>query len=536
MNSLMFLIVCSAKNSLLELRRKPKKLALYILVILFITVMIISALLLPQENFPESDIVYLKGIIFAFFMIFFESAIISGLSQGSTLFGMEDVNLLFVSPVNPRSVLLYGIVRVAKTLALTGVFILFQGANLQRFGVGVSGLFILFAGYLLMTLVTQLLSLLIYSMTNGRNNRQLFVKILAVLMYVPLAAEAVRQFLASNGDIMATLHGVTGSAAMSYAPVLGWASAGVVAFISGETAAGALFFSLLFLTGAVSVAVIYIGKPDYYEDVLVASETLFERKRSLAEGKVNINEQNSKRQVRIKATGVSGQGASALFGKHVRESFRANRFGLWGIPTVLITAGAAIYALYLKQSLDAGESGTVLMLPILGTLMWVQMFAVGAGRGLKETYLHYIYLLPAGPFVKIVWSNLEVMLKATVEGALACAAAGVAVGAGADVIALSALVYALFVFMLVAINFVFMRFTGTDISAGIMLSLYIFGTLFIMVPGIVFAVIAWMTALGIYGALAALAAWELIVALAGFAMSRGILHNCDMAMMRRTGR
>jgi hypothetical protein len=521
------------KNSLLELRRKPGKLVLYIILILLLGGMIAFTALRPTENTGVSDIVYLKGIIYAFFMIFFISAIVSGLSQGSDLFGMEDVNLLFVSPVNPRSILLYGVIRVVKKMALASVFILFQGSTLRTFGVGAGGLGVLYTGYLLTAVVSQLLSMLIYNMTNGRKSRQRLVKALAILIFVPLLLVAARQMLTASGDLPAALRNVLASPEMSFTPIPGWASAGIVAFVTGETASGALFFGLLFLAGMVSVAAVYIGKPDYYEDVLVASETAFERKRSLAESSLSSLERSSKKRIRTKRTGVGGLGAAALFGKHIRESFRANCFGLWGIPTVIMTAGAAAFILIMK--LDGETDSAQMMLIMLGILMWVQIFIVGTGRGLIETYSHYIYMIPESPFKKMVWCNLEIMLKSFVEGVLICMAAGLVAGAGAAVIALFALAYTLFVFLLVAVNFVFMRFTGSDISTGFLIMLYVFAVLLVMLPGITLAIAAGMF-LGIPWALAALSGWELVAALGGFYTSRGVLHNCDMAMLRQVGK
>jgi len=122
-----------------------------------------------KEEFETvSDITYYKGAYFTFFMFFFVSSIASGLSHGSTLFAMEDVNLLFVSPVHPRRILLYGILRAAKTATLFSLFILFQGIFLRRFGVGIGGMAVLYMGYLLAVVTSRLLSLTIYSVTNGR--------------------------------------------------------------------------------------------------------------------------------------------------------------------------------------------------------------------------------------------------------------------------------------------------------------------------------------------------------------------------------
>ena len=537
MNGLAFLLLRSAKNRLLELRRKPAKLVLYIIVVLFIVGMIVLFALLPSDNDGGADIVYLKGIIFAFFLLFFYTAIKSGLSQGSTLFGMEDVNLLFVSPVNPRSILIYGVFRVVKTMALTSIFILFQGGTLKSFGVGVGGLAVLYAGYFLTAVVTQILGMFIYSMTNGRKKRQRIVIILSVAVFVPMLVTAALHVRTAGGDYLGVLRSTVESPATSYVPIVGWASEGIVAFLTGEAAAGALFFGLLVLLGAALVAVIYVGKPDYYEDVLVASETAFEQKRNLAEGNINALGQNSKKPVRVKGTGIGGWGASAFFFKHLRESFRTNRFGLWGISTIALTVGSFALAYIMKTAMgdDAAENHVdVVLFTLLGTLMWLQMFLVSMGRGLKETYGHYIYMAPVSPFLKMVWSNLEIMIKATVEGVLIFASAGVIIGADAGAIALSVMAYALFIFMLIAINYLSMRFTGTDISAGLLITLYMFAVLIIILPGIVLAIVAGIFG-GLHLALAALAAWELAVALFFFWASRGILHNCDIQTLRQIG-
>ena len=64
MNSLVFLLVRSAKNTLLELRRKPAKLALWVLLIAGIGGILLLSLLSPQSTSGSHDLVWLKGILF----------------------------------------------------------------------------------------------------------------------------------------------------------------------------------------------------------------------------------------------------------------------------------------------------------------------------------------------------------------------------------------------------------------------------------------------------------------------------------------
>ncbi len=533
MNSLVFLLLRSFKNNLLEIVRKKKKLAMYIVFLILLAV-VIAASFIPRENDTAADINWLTGAIFLYLLLFFVAAVKQGLSQGSTLFDMEDVNLLFVAPVEPRSVLLYGVARVMKTMALASVFVLFQAGTLRTFGVGFSGVAILYGGYLLAAVVTQVFGLVLYSVTNGRPTRKRIAKGIIALLFLPMIVTAVWQFVRLNGDVRAALLALMDTPATAFTPILGWASAGIVAFTAGNAAAGALFFGLLALFGIILVAVIYFGKPDFYEDVLVASETAFERKRELTEGKLNLE---GNKRVRVKATGVGGAGASAFFSKHLRESFRSNRLGLWGFATFLKAGGAALIAFVIMRSSENSVSAAlVAMVTVMGTLMYMQVFYIGMERGLRETFSHYIYMIPESPFKKILWNNAEVALKAAGEGALIFIAAGLTAGADAALIAAAAAAYTLFSFLLVGVNFFLMRFTGSDFSTGLFVMLYMLGMIVIMLPGVAGAVILAVLGAPLPAAVALLCGWEAVLTIACFWASKGVLHDCDMAILRTAGK
>ncbi len=532
MNSLVFLLLRSFKNNLLEIVRNKKKLALYI-VILVILALVIAASFLPRENDTVTDIGWLTGAIFLYLLLFFVAAAKQGLSQGSTLFEMEDVNLLFVAPVDPRSVLLYGVARVMKTMALASVFILFQTGTLRTFGVGFGGVAILYGGYLLAAVVTQVFGLVLYSVTNGRPVRKRIAKGIIALLFLPMIVTAVLQFVRLNGDVRAAVLALMDAPATAFTPILGWASAGIIAFTAGNIAAGALFFGLLTLTGIVLVAVIYIGKPDFYEDVLVASETAFERKRELAEGKLNLE---GNKRARVKATGVGGAGASAFFSKHLRESFRSNRLGLWGFVSFLKAGGAALLAFIIIRSSEGEFSAAGAMVMTMAVWMYTQVFYIGMERGLRETFSHYIYMIPESPFKKILWSNAEVALKAAGEGAMIFIAAGLTVGVGAALIAVAAAAYTLFSFLLVSVNFFVMRFTGSDLSTGLLVMLYMLGMIVIMLPGIAGAIMLAVLGAPLPAAIALLCGWEAVLIIGCFWASKGILHNCDMAGLGTAGK
>jgi len=108
---------------------------------------------------------------------------------------------------------------------------------------------------------------------------------------------------------------------------------------------------------------------------------------------------------------------------------------------------------------------------------------------------------------------------------------GVVLGSHPAVIAGSMVVYVLFSLMLLGVNYLSMRFTEANISQGILMVIYFFAVVILIAPGLVPALIVGFSiggTLGVLLALLILSVWELIVALGCFALSKGVLHNCDI--------
>jgi hypothetical protein len=536
MNSLVFLITRTAKNQVLEVLRKPAKLIIWSVALAGIIAVLIISLFTRQTVDEYMPLSYLKGIIFAFILLFFVLSIQKGLSKGDVIFDMSDVNLLFVSPIDSRPILLYGVTRMASMAFLAGFFILFQSNTFSMFfNLGFDAVLLTLFGFILAVSMMQIVSLLIYSLTNGRPRRQLVVRIIAVAIFLPLLAQLVLGYMQA-GEPMAALSLVLESPVLSWTPVAGWAAQMVLGFITGNLMEGLLFLGVILLSTAVLIAVIILCNPDYYEDVLVATETAFEKKRAMTENPTGTEALGNKK-VKVARSGISGQGASTLFRKHLRESFRANRFGLWGIQSLLVVGGSIAFALFIKGMDGDGDDGGEAVLILLQALMWTQMFLVGTGRGLKELYSHYIYLIPESSFRKIVWSNIELVFKAFVECLLLFTAAGIIMQAPPLLIVAAIAVYSLFTLLLIGINYLSMRLTGASISMGLLMAIYIFAVLIIMAPGVVAAMIIGFSIAGIgpFLGLLVLAAWELLAAAACFALSKGILHNCDMPTIAPKG-
>jgi hypothetical protein len=521
-SALLFIIRKSVKNGLRELLKKPGKLVLYVLILVAIVGVALLSLVVSEEAQAPAPLFWFTGILFLFITLFVVITFINALSGGDAIFDMSDVNLLFVSPVNPRKTLLYGLVRMAKTAFIAAFFILFQATTLATFGVGYGGVLLTFAGFLIAMVALMLASLLIYSVTNGNPVRKRIVKCLVAALFLPLAVFVAVQYF-SSGNIFAVMETAIASPFLRFVPVAGWTASGVTAFFAGEIATGLLFFGLDLLLCVGITAYILLSNPDYYEDVLVATETAYEKKRAMADGNLGAAT-TSKRKITVSKTGIRGLGATALFGKHMRESFRESRFGVLTLPSVLVIGGAIIITVFVRD-----------LSVVLQILMWIQIMLIGTGKGLKETYSHYIYLIPESSFSKILWSNVEIMVRTLAESVLIFGIGGVIAGANLAYILACILVYTLFSLLLLGVNYLSMRFLGANISAGLLILFYYIAVILAMAPGLVAAIIIGSIIGGDAGFLVGiliLSGWELAAGLGCFALSRGVLHNCDMAQMK----
>ena len=526
MNGLWYLFIHDAKNKLLELRRKPGKLIMYLIVFGAMTYFVVLSIIQDPPEESLVDVRWLTAILMALFAFTLFAAIKQGFEKGTAIFKMEDVNNLFVSPLNPQSILFFGVVRMMKTAILSCVFILFNAQTLRTFfDVQFDGVMIVFAAFVLVTAVSQLMTLVIYSFTNSRPKRQNLVKVLIAVAFAPLVIGMAWHLVSANMNFSEGLLSFMTTPIDSFTPIIGWAAAGVVAFIVGNITGGIIYFSLLLGLGLIFLAAIYLGKPDYYEDVLVATETAFEKEREIAEGNINTAMGTSDKVVKVKGTGIKGYGASAIFYRHVREAFRQNKLGLWGFSSLILVGAATAYAIILSRS---DGSGVLLGLTI--AVMVIQFFIVSTSRGERDTYTHYIYMIPENPVKKLIWSNIEVMLKVVVQNTVIFVVAGIIAGYGPLLILASILVCTMFAFVMLGISYLSMRFTGSHMSRGLLGMIYMVIIVIVMAPGIVglIAAISLFGESGLLYGLLILTAWELIAGLVCFIISRGVLHNTDI--------
>ena len=530
MNSLFYLLLRSIKNTLRETVRKPARLILllYLFLILLIGMLVAEDVLTPRAPANFKDINLLGGMFFALSMIFLSSALGHALKSGGSLFQMSDVNLLFVSPVAPQKILIYGVIQVFKTALVAGFFILFQGVTLGRtFGTGFLSLLLIIGIFALCFCLSEIIAIVIYCATNGNTALQRAAKAIIAFVFLPLAVTVATAFI-REGDPMSALLFICKSPAFKLIPAPGWGASALTALLEGRLLAGMSFLALT--TAAITglIMLLFRLKSDYYEDVLVATESAFEKKRAIAEGRLGFAAATEQK-IPISKTGLSGVGARAIFRKHLRESFRGSQLGFIDKRTAIYTALAAIFA-FIKR--DDPEN---VLVHILQYFAYIQVFTVAMGPLLRELYTHYLYLIPEPPLEKLIWSSMAVVIKTGVEAILIFGIAGVILNENPLIITGVIFAGAMFAPMLVGLNIFGLRWTSVDISAGVFVGVYYFSVAIVLMPGLIAAFIAadmMPGAAGIVAALVIVSLWEIFVSILCFALSKSILDNCDMPVVK----
>lgn len=361
---------------------------------------------LAVTKFADIRILYM--IIFAINLLLIISQVITGLSNGSTLFNMADVGLLFVSPVSSKKILIYGLLKQMGTTIISAIFIFYQIPTLRKsFGLGMMAVFNLLIIYVIILFFSQLVAIATYILTNGNQRRKQSVKIILASLVAILILLVFYQYQILGKSIMESILSLSTNIYFQYFPILGWPIMFFEGFMIGNM--GKIVISLFFfLVSSIGLVLIFsLREGDYYEDVLSSTELYYSRLQAAKEGKGMAGVKPVK--VREERMGlVKGHGASAIFYRHILEKKRTSRFLYLDLYTVLCSIGAGVFCYYV----DTKFSGYI----ILAILVYMQLFLTMFGKFAYELGKPYIYLMPVKSIYKLIYSSLFSFIKPCFDG------------------------------------------------------------------------------------------------------------------------
>lgn len=293
---------------------------------------------------PIAELV-ISGVILVIFIL----ETVGAEQNGSIIFTQADVNLLFSSPMEPQSVLMFRIgTQIGVSLAAS-LYLLFQLPNLVL-NLGMSlwaGLGLIFTWFMALAF-GKLYHVLVYTATSSRSGAKRYIR---PVMYAVIAALATVFFIymktTGKTPVDAAL-GLFNHPATRYIPVFGWLKAFAVFAIEGNLCGAIIAFAALLVSAAVLVYIIWHIKADFYEDALAKSEETAQLQQAMAEGATTVRRNKKDRSDKLRRDGMShGSGADVFFFKTMYNRFRFAHFGFLTktSETYLVVAVAVTLAL-----------------------------------------------------------------------------------------------------------------------------------------------------------------------------------------------
>ena len=322
-------------------------------------------------------------VIFGFYTL-------TGDKNGSSIFCMADVNLLFSAPMKPQSVLAFRLTAKVGTALLASLYLLFQLPNLaSSLSLSVPFVLSLLAAWFIVLIYGRLISVLVYTVASTHANLKKYV---TPAVYGTAALIALSFYLYysshSEADLVETAFSFFNSPVSHYIPVWGWIKWMPILMYNGNSILSLLLFALLLSVAAVFVIIIWNIKADFYEDAMSKSEELAEKLSNASEGR--SVKRTRDRTEKLRRDGLkNGAGASVYFFKAMYNRFRFAYFGIITKTCITYTLIACCAAFVMTQILNVQYFIVILM--IFGIVVFYRALANPSGTDVEK---HFFWIIP----------------------------------------------------------------------------------------------------------------------------------------------
>ncbi|HBL85272.1 MAG: hypothetical protein A2Y17_03495 [Clostridiales bacterium GWF2_38_85] len=521
MNSaFLYLFSRKLRNSIKQLFKSPGKLIYFIFIIILMSTTLIGSQKLSEEQ-NYRDISELYAIVFGFITLMFILVAKSGLSNGGSIFRMQDVNLIFPMPVKPQQVLFYGLIQQLGLSSLMGLFIFFQYAWMHNnYGISFVELLIIVLCYGVSLFLAQLTAMFIYSLINGDGKRRKIAKVIFYsIIILPLAAILIYVLTDQANMLSRTIEAVNSLYAKLF-PVSGWCSSIFSGAVNSSLVDFLLGLGLILIYVIAVVIVMSISNPDFYEDVLKTAEITYSAITARKEGtKVEALPEK----IKVGKIGFDkGWGADAFYYKHLIENRRGNMFFISKISFIFVAA-SIIFAFFMR---DSG------IIPVVSFSVYMQLFSISLGRFPKELTKQYIYLVPEPSFMKLINNLRANLIGFVIEAIIIFVPAGIIVSATPAEILVCILLRISFSIVLSAAFIVIGRLFGTVTSKVRTYLIFIIAVMVMAIPGIIsgsiLTLLGLITISGEVTVMLAMAITNILVSMLAMFFCRNMLQYAEL--------
>ncbi len=478
MNALSYLFFIKLKNYFKSFKQNISRL---IVLIIFIGLIVVSAFSAKGGTSASRDISELYSILFALYLFAFIAGSVQGLHSGATFYTLSDVNILFLSPINSKLILLYGLIKQMGTSLLIGLFILFQYSWLHNlYGISFADILIILLCYALSIFASNITAMVIYSFSNHDPQKQKLVRfilyafciVIGIIIFLPAIAKIL------TGKSMIEAFVLASSApVISLVPVAGWLQVLTASWIIGNKVMFIFAFIPVIIYLLIAVWIFFKLHPDFFEEVLLATEMRHTAQSNAMMGKVA---ENTPQKIKLNKTGIhKGSGASVFFYKQILENKRSR--------VMLVDKNFLIY--FFITLIFAFAMKKIGIVAVFTFSVYMMIFSTALSRGIKELAMHYAYLIPVKPAFKLLAIFMESILKMTVESAITFFVIGLLYKASASEIILYIFARIGFGILFLAGNILMEKVLKGSMSKVIMITLYFIILIALGLPGVLLGIL-----------------------------------------------
>ena len=337
-----------------------------------------------------------------------------GIKQGSSFYRMSDVNLMFVSPVQPNRILMYGVMRQFAVSMIATLLLLMQLVNLRiYFGLWIKEMILLMLAWLTISLSCSILSLTLYSLSATHPKLRTVVLSLIYLMTGMVVAGLAISIHRGGSPWNAAIEFFS-DPRLHMLPIGGWTSGFLYHAMKGDFPQALLYAATTLFIPLLGVLLVSRTGSDYYEDVLTS---LGNDQSANGGAKDELSGQTGLFRNRVGKSRLFGRksGPAVLLQRQMTEQRRSLSLFL-DQSSLLVFTAAALLGTTLHTYMLKGMYPHVMMVLSESIMCYVLFATISTGKLVDELGKPFIYLIPGGAVKKLFYLSLPSVFKAFFEG------------------------------------------------------------------------------------------------------------------------
>ena len=351
-------------------------------------------------------------------------ATLSYFKRKGVLFRKQDVNFMFASPISPKQILFYALLKQAFMSVLMQVVSMMAAIFLFKISVPVA-LFFGLSNFIFSSLLSYSLAIIMYGSERlSEKTKETFKWIVYGLLISVTGFIAF--YLIHNGVSVESATSLVSHPFILSIPIFGWELGWLNLVILGVTPVRLITGILFILTSVLLTWFAYKMESTgaYYEDALQFSER--QARLEAKKGDVSFNDVfDKKRKVYERDSKLKGQFAKAIFSRQIVERRRTRRFfiSLSDLVYLLMGIGAGVLTYY-------GEFESELFFPIAsGVSLYLAIFFNPSPTWKDEFSKYFLFVIPDTMRHKLWYATMMEHLISLIRAVFIAVPFGLIIGA-----------------------------------------------------------------------------------------------------------